>query len=672
MIRRALPLALLLAACATAPPRQSLQFDRTSMDPSVGACTDFYQFTNGGWLAANPVPPQYTAWSYGSKMGEENRKVLRAVLEAAAAKPAAQRTPNEQRLGDYYASCIDTAAIDAAGLTPIEPELNRIATIGGPRDLQSVLAHLQSYGFAVPFAFRSASDAKNSSDVIAEIGQAGLGLPDREYYFKTDERSKQIREEYVRHVAKMLELAGSDSNAAAKDADAVMRLETALAAASMTRVEQRDPNAVYNRLNLAQLGQIAANIDWPTYLAQRHLDGVASINVAQPKFLAEVSRLVEATPLADWKAYLRWQLITNTAASLTSAIDAENFRFRGTFLRGQKQQQERWQRCAAAADAQIGEALAQAWLEKKFSPEAKRRATELVGNLVAALREDLQDLDWMSEPTRKEARVKLEAFARKIGYPDTWRDYSAMTLTSGPYATNFLGASAFETARDLAKVGRALDRGEWLMTPPTINAYYNPPLNEIVFPAGILQWPMFDINQDDAFNYGAIGSVIGHEISHGFDDEGSQYDARGNLRDWWTAEDRKRFEERAECIVRQFNCYEVEPGLAHNGKLVAGESIADLGGLIIAWHGWKKSLEGKPAPPVIDGFTPEQRFFLGFARARAGNRTIEATRVRIATDPHPESKFRTNGPLSNMPEFATAFGCKAGQPMVREDRCEIW
>jgi putative endopeptidase len=680
--------ALLLAACAASTPTPSqppavttstttqaaatpqsskYEFDRANLNPAISACDDFYEYTNGGWLAKNPIPPQYSAWGMLTGLQQENRQVLREILEAAANKPAAQRTPVEQKIGDFYASCMNTEQIDAAGLKPLQPELQRIDDIANVRYLQDELARLQSYSIDVPFAFGSTQDAKNSEETIAAIQQDGLGLPDRDYYFRTDEKSKKIRDEYVAHIRRMFALAGVPG-----DADAVMRLETALAQASSTAVEQRDPASQYNRMPLAQLASLAPHFDWSAYLAQRGVSGVDSINVMQPKFLKEVDRLMAATPLEDWKSYLRWHLLTETAATLPTPIAEESFHFRGTVLLGQQQQQDRWQRCVARTDRQIGEALGQAYVDRRFPAEAKQRANEMVVNLRAALKETLTTIPWMSDATKKNAMAKLEAFHQKIGYPDTWRDYSALRIANGPLVTNYLATQEFETKRDIAKIGHPPDRAEWGMTPPTINAYYNPPLNEIVFPAGILQWPMFDVHQDDAFNYGAAGSVIGHEITHGFDDEGSQYDAKGNLVNWWTEEDRKRFDERANCIVDQFNHYEIEPGVAHNGKLVAGESIADLGGAIIAYNAWQKSLEGKPRPQNVDGFTPEQRFFLGYARARAANMTIEQQRNVVLTNPHPISKFRVNGPVSNMPQFARAFQCKAGDPMVRATSCAIW
>jgi putative endopeptidase len=655
------------ATAVVAAPAKNLEFDRANLDPTVSACTDFYQYANGGWLAKNPIPPQYPTWGMLSGLQQENREVLREILEAAANKPAAQRTPVEQKIGDFYASCMNAAQSDAAGLKPLQPELDRIDAVTSTSALLDEFAHLQAYSINTPFNFAATQDAKNSEETIAAIQQDGLGLPDRDYYFRTDEQSKKIRDEYVAHIRNMFQLAGVPG-----DAGAVMRLETALAQASLTAVQQRDPASQYNRMTVAQLASLAPHFDWPAYLAQRGLPGIESVNVMQPGFLKEADRLVAATPLADWQSYLRWQLLTSVAPALTTAISDENFRFRSGVLLGQKQQQDRWQRCVARTDQQIGEALGQAYVDRRFPAAAKQRANEMVVNLRAALKETLTTLPWMAEQTRKNALAKLEAFHQKIGYPDTWRDYSAVEIGNGPMVTNVLALRAFETKRDLAKVGLPPDRGEWGMTPPTINAYYNPPLNEIVFPAGILQWPMFDVNQDDAFNYGAAGSVIGHEITHGFDDEGSQYDAKGNLVNWWTAEDRKRFDERAECIVDQFNHFEIEPGVAHNGKLVAGESIADLGGAIIAYDAWQKSLAGKPRPKNVGGFTPEQRFFLGFARARAANQTIEFARNRVLTNPHPISKFRVNGPVSNMPQFAAAFQCKSGDPMVRANSCAIW
>jgi predicted metalloendopeptidase len=667
-------------ACTTAPApkapvsvvRDPTAFDRANMDPKAKACDDFYEYTNGGWLATHDIPPEYTAYGVGTIVGEDNRRVLHEILEAAAAKPAEQRTPNEQKIGDFWTSCMDEAAADRAGITPLQPELDRINTIAGPADLNAEFAHLQQNGSGTPLPLRSRQDAKKSTEVIASLGVGGLGLPDRDYYFKNDDATKKIRDEYTKHVTATFHLLGDDDATAAKNAEAVMRIENALAQATITRVARRDPNATYHRMTVAELAASAPNIDWTAYVSSAKLTGSDPINVSQPKFVEEVNKQIASTPLDDWKAYLRWHLVNQYATTLSAPFVTEDFHYHGTVLNGQQEMQPRWKRCVARADQVLGEALGQAYVERKFPPEAKRRMTELVGNLIGALHANLETLDWMSDATRKQAIAKLEAFNRKIGYPDQWRDYSALTITPSSFTANVTASNRFELNRDLDQIGKPVDRGEWGMTPPTYNAYYNPLMNEIVFPAGMLQFPMFDLRQDDAFNYGAIGSVIGHEMSHGFDDSGSQFNAEGNLVNWWTPEDKKKFDAKAECIVRQFDSYYIEPGLHHNGKLVAGESIADLGGAVIAWEAWQRSLQGKPKPPVIDGFTPEQRFFLGFARARASNTRIEALRLRINTDPHPANKFRVNGPLSNMPQFASAFQCKAGDSMVRADRCQIW
>ena len=680
-MKRILFLALALSlACTTAQQQQPaavakvdpLGFDRKIMDPNAKACDDFYEYTNGGWLASHPIPPEYTAYGVSTLVIDDNRTVLRDILAAAAAKPAAERTPNEQKIGDFWTSCMDEPGIEKAGAAPLQPELDRINAINSVADLNAELARLQSGGARVLLALGSEQDTKNSTEVIARLGAGGLGLPDRDYYLKTDAATQRIRDEYAKYVATIFKLTGDDDATAAKNADAVLRIEKSLANASLTRVERRDPLATYHRMTVAELAASAPNIDWNANLASAHLKPGDPINVSQPKFVALVNNQITDTPLADWKAYLRFHWVNTWAPTLSSPFVNASFQFFGTTLTGQQNQQPRWKRCVARADNILGEALGQAYVDKKFPPAAKQRMTALVGNLIGALHSDLETLDWMSPQTRKNALAKLEAFNRKIGYPDTWRDYSKLAITPGSYVTNMLAATKFDLDWNLDQIGKPVDRGQWSMSPPTYNAYYDSALNEIVFPAGMLQFPMFDVRQDDAFNYGAIGSVIGHEMTHGFDDEGSQFDAQGNLANWWTPEDKKKFDAKAECIVRQFDSYYIEPNVHHNGKLVAGESIADLGGAVIAWEAWQRSLAGKPKPPVIDGFTPEQRFFLGYARARASNMRPETARLRVATDPHPVNKFRVNGPLSNMTQFATAFQCKAGDAMVRSDRCVIW
>jgi putative endopeptidase len=649
-------------------------FDLTSLDKNTPACTDFYQYANGGWLKANPIPAAYSSWGVAEVLQEKNRDVLHEILEAAAANTNAPKGSAEQKVGDYYASCMDEAKIEKEGMKPIEPVFTRIAGIKTTADLQDAIAHFHSMGLHVVFGSDSTQDFKNSSEVTFEIYQGGLGLPDRDYYTKSDEDSKKTRDAYVQHVAKMFELMGDDATKAAAEAQTVLSIETKLAEASLTRVERRDPERVYHRMTVAQLKELAPAFDWETYMKKLGVNQKADINVAMPDFFTKaVNPMLTSVPISDWQTYLRWHVINYTAPALSSAFVDEDFNFKGKVLQGAKENLPRWKRCVAGTDRVLGEALGEVWVKKAFPPSAKARALEMVRNLEAALKDDIGRLSWMSPKTKKQALVKLQAFLNKIGYPDKWRDYSSLTIDRGPYVLNRAHADAFETRRDLNKIGQPVDRMEWQMSPPTVNAYYNPLINEIVFPAGILQPPFFDADADDAYNYGGMGSVIGHEMSHGFDDQGAQFDATGNLKNWWTADDLKNFKARAECVINQFNAFEVEKGLNVNGKLVVGESIGDLGGLVIAYAAFQKATAGKPKK-VIDGFTPEQRFFLGYARGWATNMRPELARLVTKTNPHPLPKFRVNGPLSNMPEFAAAFACKAGDPMVRpeKDRCQIW
>jgi putative endopeptidase len=511
-------------AVTQTPAPTSLAFDRGYLDSSVSACTDFYQYSVGGWLAKNPIPPEYSSWGTMSRLSIANRETLRDIMQAAAAKPAAQRTPNEQRIGTFWTSCMAEDTIESSRLGPLQSELERIAAVHDSMTLQSEMARLQSMNLDVPFRLHSIQDLKNSTEVIADIYQGGLTLPDRDYYTKGDPASLKIREQFREYVTRMLTLVGDEPARAASEAATIARMETDLAKASMTNVQQRDPQAIYHRMTAAELEAMAPHVAWSQYVDAAGLPPIHSLNVAQPLFLKEVDRQITTAPLDDWKTYLRWHLIDHSASALTKDLSSERFRFYGTVLQGQKQQLPRWQRCVVFADNSMGEALGQAYVEKKFSAEAKQHVTAMVENMIAALGTDLSTLSWMSEPTRQQALIKLRAFQKKIAYPDTWRDYSKLTVTSGPFASNVLAADAFEFRRDMAKVGQPLDRSEWQMTPPTINAYYDGSMNEIVFPAGILQFPMFDLAQDDAFNYGAIGSVIGHEMTHGFDDEGSQFE----------------------------------------------------------------------------------------------------------------------------------------------------
>ncbi len=642
------------------------------MDTKVSACVNFNQYANGGWMAKNPIPAAYPSWGTFNELAERNRDELHEILEAAAKNTSAPLGSDEQKIGNFYASCMDTAQVESAGTKPLEPEFTRIEAIHDVASLQAEVARLQRYGVNVLFNFGSQQDRKNSEQVIAGAAQGGLGLPDRDYYTKSDDKSKQLREQYSAHVAKMLELLGDEPAKAADEAKTVMSIETKLAEASMTRVERRDPDKTYHKMEAAQLRALMPNFFWDGYFSDLGFPNIAEVNIAQPGFFEAVNGLLKSVPLEDWKTYLRWHLVNSAAPALPEKFVEENFNFRGKILTGTKEILPRWKRCVTATDRQLGFALGKVYVQKYFPPEAKARADQMVHYLIAALGDDIKTLPWMGAETKKAALTKLEAFTPKIGYPDKWRDYSAYKVGRGPYVDNLLNGELFEFNRDLKKIGKPVDRTEWGMTPPTVNAYYNPPKNEIVFPAGILQPPFFEPKADDAVNYGGIGAVIGHEMTHGFDDQGRKFDAHGNLKNWWTEDDLKNFQERAACVEKQFDGYVVMDDLHENGKLVLGESIADLGGLTIAFKAYEKSLGGKPRPPEIDGFTPEQRFFLAYAHLWAQNVRPQYERLQVNVNPHPLGRFRVIGPLSNMPFFTKAFDCKSGDPMVRADRCVIW
>jgi putative endopeptidase len=674
-LRNSLTATLLLVtfSVATVFGQTGHGYDRASLDPNTAACTDFYQYANGGWMAANPIPGAYSSWGVANLLDEHNRDMLHEILEAAAKNTKAVKGSSEQKVGDYFATCMDEATIEAQGLKPLDGELARIAKVKDAKSLQDEITHLHSVGINVLFVTASTQDFKNSAEVTADVDQGGLGLPDRDMYLKTDDKSKATREAYVNHVAKMFELLGDDATKAAAEAQTVIALETKLAEASMTRVERREPSNLYHRMTVAQLHDLVGGFDWATYFQQVGVPAKADVNVESPGFFKVMNQQLSGVPAGDWQTYLRWHLLNNTAGQLSAKFVDEDFNFKGKVLQGSKENLPRWKRCVAGTDRVLGEALGEVYVKKAFPPAAKARAVEMVRNLEAALKTDITTLSWMSEPTRKQAIVKLDAFLNKIGYPDKWRDYSALQVDRSSYLGNRFRAGTFGKHRDLNKIGKPVDKTEWGMSPPTVNAYYNPQINEIVFPAGILQPPFFDAEADDAFNYGGMGSVIGHEMTHGFDDEGSQFDSTGNLANWWSDADKKEFTARAECVIDQFNHLEVEQGLFENGKLVAGESIADLGGLVVAYAAFQKAMEGKPRV-TIDGFTPEQRFFLGYARGWATNMRPELKRLLVTLDPHPLAKFRVNGPLANMPQFAEAFQCKTSDAMVREEakRCVIW
>ena len=662
------------ASAAVADDSKKDGFDLANLDRSVSPCADFYQFANGGWMKNNPIPAAYPRWGSFTILQEHNQDVLHMILEDAAKDKSAQPGSNWQKIGDFYASCMDESAIETAGLKPLEPEFERIAQIKDAASLQVEVARLQNDGVDAIFNFGSQTDFKDSNNMLAAVGQGGLGLPDRDYYTREDEKSTKLRGEYVQHVTNMFKLLGDDDSTAAAEAKTVMDIETRLAKVSMPPVDLRDPDKVYHKMPVSQFQALAPNVDWEGYFKEIGAPPVTQINVFQPDFMKEVSAAWTSVPLADWKVYLRWQFVHAEATALPKKFVDENFDFYSRKLTGTTEILPRWRRCVRATDQKLGEDLGQFYVQKAFPPEAKAKALEMVHNLIDALRADLSTLDWMSPATREQATAKLSAIKLKIGYPDKWRDYSGFKVDRGPYVENFIRGNEFEAAYELGKIGKPVDRGVWNMTPPTVNAYYNSTRNEIVFPAGILQPPFYDPNRDDAMNYGGMGSVIGHELTHGFDDQGSKFDAMGNLKNWWTPEDLKNFQARGECIVKQFDSFEVEPGLHENGKLVEGESIADFGGLTIAYAALQKTLEGKPAPAPIDGFTPDQRFFLGWAQVWASNMRPEYARMIVNTNPHPLDSYRVNAPVSNMPAFKKAFDCGADSKMVRPaaERCRIW
>lgn len=668
--------ACVLAIGAAIAQRNNRGFDVGRMDTTCKPCADFYQYANGKWLASNPIPNAYSRWGSFDILAENNRVTLRDILESAAkTSGAAKKGSNEQKIGDFYATCMNEAAIEAAGAQPLAPVFARIEAIKDTRELQSEIARLQRIGIPALFNFGAQPDLKNNTQVIANAAQGGLSLPNRDYYTKQDEKSQKIREQFLAHMTRTFTLLGDAPDRAATEARTVMTLQTKLAESSRTPVALRDPNAQYNKKSLAELAELTPDFSWQSYLTARDVTTpVTEINIGQPEFFKAMGALLKDASLDDWKTYLRWQVINATAPRLSSKFVSENFNFYNGVLQGTKEQLPRWRRCVAATDAGLGEALGQVYVQKAFPPEAKARMQKLIGNLLAVYHERLTAADWMSEETRHQALAKLATFAQKIGYPEKWRDYTALDITRDSYLDNALHAAEFEARRNIRKIGKPVDRTEWGMTPPTVNAYYNSLFNEIAFPAGILQPPFFNAAADDALNYGAIGAVIGHEISHGFDDRGSLFDAQGNLRMWWTPADRTNFEKRAQCVKDQFSSFKVEENLNINGELVAGESIADLGGINVAYAAFEKSLQGKPRPADIDGFTPEQRFFLGYAQIWGANARREAERLQVSNDPHPLPRYRTNGPLSNMPEFAAAFGCKMGDAMVRPaaERCQVW
>ena len=653
---------------STPPTMHEPALDVTSMDRTIDPCVDFFKYSCGGWIKKNPIPPDQSSWDTYSKMQDENLGRLREILEAASA-PNSSRNAATQKIGDYYASCTDEKVIESKGAEPLKPDMERIAAIASKAEIASTAAAMIDDN--ILFRFGSTQDFRDASQMIAEADQGGLGLPDRDYYVKDDQKSVDLRKAYVAHVQKMFELLGDKPAIAANEAQTVMRIETALAKGSMTRVERRDPKNLDHKMNSGDLAKITPDFQWQTYFTKVGLPSLASLNVASPGFFKAMDEELNKETLADWKTYMRWHLVHANAPFLSSTFLNENFAFYGKTLRGQEQLQPRWKRCTEGVDGDLGEALGQVYVEKYFSPPAKQEAVKMVKEIETAMQADINSLPWMSANTKQQAIVKLHGMANKIGYPDKWRDYSKLEIIRGDELGNVERARKFEFERQLAKIGKPLDRGEWDMTPPTVNAYYNPQMNDINFPAGVLQPPAFDPASDAAPNYGDTGGTIGHELTHGFDDEGRQFDAQGNLRDWWTDEDGKEFVKRASCISDQYSTYTIIDDIKINGKLTLGEDVADLGGLILAYMAWKEDTKGQNLQPIED-LTPEQRFFVGYGQSWCGESRDETKRLRATVDPHSPEKYRTNGVVSNMPEFQEAFHCKAGSPMVNQNRCRVW
>jgi putative endopeptidase len=670
---RLFPIVLCLAGAGFAQRGSTLNslpgFDPGAIDRAASPCTNFYQYSCGTWLKNNPIPSDQASWGRFDELQEHNREILHQIAEKDA-QPSPNRTPIEQKVGDYWAACMDESRINSLGAAPLKGELERIAAIKDKASLAKELGRLHSIGVNALFNLSSGQDFKDSTEVIAQADQAGLGLPERDYYFKDDDRSKEIRKEYIKHLGAIFRLLGTPPTEADAQADAVMKFETALAKGSLDVTARRDPSNVYHRMPLSQLESLNPSFDWAGYLQEAKAPPIKELNVAVPEFFKAMELLLKSPDSRDIKTYLTWQYVHSQAPLLPSQFVAENFRFYRTVLTGTKEMRPRWKRCIQMEDAELGEALGQEYVNRTFGEEGKQRTLDMVHYIEQAMGQDLQKIDWMSPQTRQKALEKLHAITNKIGYPEKWKDYSSVLISRDDAIGNSQRATVFEVHRDLNKIGKPVDRLEWQMTPPTVNAYYDPQMNNINFPAGILQPPFFMRGGDDAVNFGAIGAVIGHELTHAFDDQGRQFDAKGNLADWWTEADGKAFDQRSKCFVDEYGSFKAGD-VNLNGKLTLGENTADNGGARIAYMALMDKIAGKPAEK-LDGFTPQQRFFLGFAQVWCENARPEQERLQATTDPHSLPQYRVNGTVSNMPEFSSAFACKEGQPMVREKACRVW
>ena len=657
-------------------PLQSLPYtpslDLDSMDTTADACVDFYQYVCGGWMKHNPIPADQASWSVYAKLSDENEQFLWGILQEASDSGRA-RNASEQKIGDYFEACMAEPAIDKVGAAPLQDDLREIGALQSKQDLGKYLGreHLAIRGSAMLLGFGSNQDFADSSQVIAFANAGGIGLPDRDYYTKTDAKSQELRDKYVAHVQRMFELMGDAAGAAADEARTVMTMETALAQKSLTRVQKRDPYNLFHKMDRARLKGLSPEFDWDGYLAAQGVPGLQTLNVTEPEFYREVNRLIGSEGLDHWKTYLRWHLAHAWAPYLSMNFQRENFDFYSRTLRGVNEMEPRWKRCVRWVDRDLGEAMGQVFVAKTFGPETKARTLKMTREIESAMDDDLKDLPWMGPATKQQALEKLHTIVNKIGYPDKWRDYGSLEIVRDDFAGNVRRSAVFESKRQLAKIGKPVDRGEWGMTPPTVNAYYDPQMNDINFPAGVLQPPLFDPKMDDAPNYGNTGGTIGHELTHGFDDEGRQFDAKGNLRDWWTKQDAAGFNERIACVREQYAGYIVVDDIHINSKLTSGEDVADLGGTLLAYIAWKNATKGQELKP-IDGFTPDQRFFIGYAQWACENDRPEDLRLHAMTDPHSPGKYRVNGIVSDLPQFQQAFGCKPGQPMVRQKMCRVW
>jgi endothelin-converting enzyme/putative endopeptidase len=662
------------AAAAATPAAELRVFDPSLIDKTVDPCENFYRFSCNGWFKRNPLPADETHYGRETELYELNRLRLRQILEDASTA-FATRSANEQKIGDEYASCMDTATVNKLGLTPLQAELERIAALTSAADLPALLAQLHTIGVNAFFGMGSNQDYADSNSVISYYNAGGLGLPERDYYTRTDAKSVEQRKQYLDHVHKMFALAGEPDAQAARDAETVMAIETRLAKASLTITERRDPQNLNHPTDVANFSKELTHFSLADYVGAAHAPAAGKVNDAEPKFFAEFNSLVTDTPIGQIRTYLRWHLLhTYAGTGLPESFDQETWNFYAHTLNGAEKQQERWKRCSSRVDRELGEALGQVYVAKYFPPAEKQRALEMALAVEQAMDRDIDSLDWMSAATKLRAKEKLHAVMNKVGYPDKWRDYSTLAIERGDSLGNEMRAHAFEFARDLAKIGKPVDKNEWEMTAPTVNAYYDPQMNNVNFPAGIMQSPFFSGKEDDAANYGDMGAVVGHELTHGFDDEGRQFDKDGNLRNWWTKEDEQGFNDRAECMVKQYDAIEAVPGVHLNGKLTLGENLADLGGLRLAWLAWLDKAEAAHVDlrAATDGYTLDQRFWIAYAQGWCTQTRPEQLRTQAQTDPHSPEEYRTNSVLTDLPEFAKSFNCKKTAAMVAPRPCRVW